>query len=965
MSFAGFAALAPWRDPEVTAIRRLPMRSWTTPDPARTVPLDGSWQFRLYDSPTALPDDVAAAGLDLADWRTIQVPGEWTLQDTGDLPHYTNVQMPFAGLPPEPPAKNPTGVYRTTFTVPRRWGAGQLVLQIGAADSVHAVFVNGRFAGYGTDNQLASEYDVTELTRRRERNELTIVVIRYSAQSFVEDQDRWWQAGLHRSVTLEHRAPVHVHEVHIAAGLAGDPNDAVGSLAISTTVAFANEEVIGPGWLVRAQLERLDGRPVGRPHTAPVPVDLAPNVFHGHVAELAWTQARIAPWTAETPNRYAVRVTLVDPAGSDTDESVITTGFRTVEIVDRELRVNGRRIMIQGVNRHDHHPDHGRALSVEEMRADLVAMKRANVNAVRTAHYPNDPHFLGLCDELGLYVVAEANIESHAFNTSLCDDPRYRATWLARGERMVRRDRNHPCAIFWSLGNESGYGASHDALAGLIRSLDPTRPLHYEGAVLHAGWESGGLGVTDVVCPMYPELSAIERYARSNSAQRPLILCEYSHAMGNSNGSLADHWELFGRYPLLQGGFVWEWKDHALRQLLADGRTRLAYGGQFGDMPNDGNFVADGLVGADLDPHPALAELAWCHRPVAISGSLDGLVVSNRQSFRVLAGLSTEWQLLVDGEVVRKGRLHVPAVAPGTTATLPFPVAVPAGDGEATLLLRTTTRHDEAWADRGHLVAVDEVVIRKPKRGRNTARVRAAGLPAVSEVLEALPTLNLRRAPTDNDGYKVVNKNIGVGGHARARWIEAGVLDRPAEELVDHALARSERGGVLVDRHIVTVPEALADLPRVGVTFVLPASFTDLRWFGRGPHECYPDRQSSAMSATWEGGPDELPYLIPQEFGLRTDCRWFECRSPTLGLAVRVASLQPATLHCSAIHHTADDLERAHERLDLIHRDELHISIDVAHRGLGTASCGPDVLDRYRLGSGVFRFAYRIDVRPF
>ena len=371
---------------------------------------------------------------------------------------------------------------------------------------------------------------------------------------------------------------------------------------------------------MRTWLERLDGRRIGRAAVDVVPDQHdRPYVFQGHRVTASWADLRVDAWSAESPTRYRVGVELVAPDGEFADSTSQLIGFRRVEVRDRQLLVNGQPIWIFGVNRHDQHPDRGKAVTVEDIRADLVAMRRHNITAIRTAHYPNDDVFFDLCDELGFYVVCEANIESHAYNRSLADDERYRATWLDRGARMVQRHRNHPSVILWSLGNESGYGANHDALAGWIRRNDPTRPLHYEDALAVEGWVDGGRRVTDVVCPMYPSIDAIREYGESGLGDRPLIMCEYSHAMGNSNGSLADYWDVITSTPGLQGGFLWEWKDHGLRQRTADGGTRLAYGGQFGESPHDGNFVADGLMSSDLDPHPAAREVMWVHRPVTVA----------------------------------------------------------------------------------------------------------------------------------------------------------------------------------------------------------------------------------------------------------------------------------------------------------------------------------------------------------
>ncbi len=954
-------SLAPWADPEVVALGRLAMH---VPLPAHgggrdRRSLNGRWSFRLFGSPDAVtPAAVRGA---YASWDAVAVPGNWTMQGVGDHPHYTNIQMPFPGPPPKLPEHNPPGVYRRTCTVPAAWRGRQVVLHVGGAESVHAVWVNGKFAGYGTDSRLASEYDITPFVTLG-RNEVAIVVVRYSAQSYVEDQDQWWHAGLHREVWMEARSAAHLADVVCAADLTADGE---GRLAVDVRVGWMGEPLAGHR--VRVSLCGPKGRRVGKSTVQPVPhrADV-PYAFTGFATHHEFTVPDALPWSAESPSRYLVEVELLAPGGTVTDATHQRIGFRHVEIRGSDLLVNGQRVWIFGVNRHDHHPDRGKAVTIDDMRADLVEMRRHNITAVRTSHYPNDPVFYDLCDELGMYVVDEANLESHGYNTSLCHDPRWRSAWLARGSRMVERDRNHPSVIMWSLGNESGYGAGHDALAGWIRHVDPSRPLHYEGAVFHAGWY-GGDDATDVVCPMYPPVVALRWYAESGKARRPLILCEYSHAMGNSNGSLADYWDVITTLPALQGGFIWEWKDHGLRQRLSDGRTRLAYGGQFGDTPNDGNFVADGLVGSEGEPHPAMREVAWVYRPVAVAaGRRNTLRISNRQAFTGLAGLRAEWQLLVDGEPLGSGELVVPDVAPLSSADSALPVAVPADVGPVQLAVRWFSRAAAPWAPAGHLVAWDQVQLRA------APRVRRAPPPRGERPRLAIePELTLWRAAIDNDGFKLqprLAEQLQVGGKALPRWLRQGIERLPADELVPHTCQRVERAHGIEFHHTVVVPAELADLPRVGVRFPVPGRFGQLRWCGRGPHENYPDRNSGAVLGVWEGEPDAPPYLVPQEFGLRTDCRWLELIDPRRGEVVRIDVLQPTArhtpvLHMSATHFTAEDLYTAADTTELRPRKELIVQLDAAHRGVGTASCGPDVLPQYVVQAGEYRFSYRVSAR--
>jgi beta-galactosidase len=971
-------AVRPWADPHVVSIGRLDMRPPTPAHasledaraggtPAWRRSLDGRWKFRLVDT----ADDVPAAAVERPptsrSWTSVAVPGNWTLQGVGDLPQYTNVQMPFPGPPPRLPDRNPTGVYRRTMQVPTRWLDRQVVLHIGGAESTHVLYVNGQFVGYGTDSRLASEYDITPFVHAG-ANDVAIVVTRWSAHSYVEDQDQWWMAGLHRTVYVEARGAVHLASLVCDAGLRGaGTSESVGTLVASATLGGLTPP--GPGWHVRFAVETLRGRRVGRARTVAVPHRFAtPYLFHGHTAGTSFELPGVEPWSAESPTRYRVTAEVIDPDGAVAEVHAQLVGFRSVEVRNRQLLVNGEPIWVFGVNRHDHHPTRGKAVTVDDMRDDLLAMRRHNITAVRCSHYPNDPAFLDLCDEIGMYVVDEANIESHAYNTSLCDDARYRSTWLSRGARMVERDRNHPSVIMWSLGNEAGYGSNHDALAGWIRRADPSRPLHYEGAVFHDGWVDGGTAASDVVCPMYPTIDAIADYGRTGLGDRPLIMCEYSHAMGNSNGSLADYWDVITTTPGLQGGFIWEWKDHGLLTRLPSGKRGFAYGGQFGDDPNDGNFVADGLMSSDLRPHPGVQEVMWVYRPVVVSLAGDRLRVANRRSFADLSDLVATWELLADGAVSSSGVLDIGAVAPGSTVEIPLPCDVPDTD-DVHLTVYWRQRRATPWAPKGHLVAWDQATLVPPesrgpedRRGGRALRggpgaARALGGPIDVE-------LTLLRAPVDNDGFKLLpdlGRRIGVGGDGLGHWIDAGIDRLPADDLVghDHQVELLD-DGTEIHTHAVVVPDALDDVARVGVRFELPAGFDRLRWFGRGPLENYPDRNRGAVLGVWESDVDEPPYLVPQEFGLRTDCRWFEFVNRATGTVVRLDVLDPTSMHVSATRFTVEDLYAAGHETDLRPRRGLVVHADVAHRGVGTGSCGPDVLDRYRIRPGTYRFAYRV-----
>jgi len=982
------AGLRFWEAPELTSLRRLPMRSPLASydsiaearrdDPESSpwrVRLDGRWRFRLLSNPSQIPPDVGDPALDDVAWDEVHVPGLWTMQGVGDHPRYTNVQMPFDGPPPKVPAHdNPTGCYRTRFTVPPSWAGRRVVLQIGAAESAVAVVVNGRLAGISKDSRLAAEFDVTDLVDPAGGpNLLACVVVKWSDASWIEDQDQWWHGGLPRSVLLRSVPPVHVADVKAIAGLADDLR--TGTLDLRVEVAAgAGDEVVPGGWTVRGYLESLEGAAATTTPSLEGPVATnAPFGFTGHVMRARTEVPAIEPWSAEAPQRYRLLVELIDPQGSVVEVVTDRIGFRRVEVGGRELRINGQPVLIRGVNRHDFQPETGRVVGDEDLRADVVLMKRFGFNAVRTSHYPNDPRFLDLCDEYGLYVIDEANIESHATMFTLCHDQRYTAAWVERGARMVQRDKNHPSVILWSLGNESGHGANQEAQAAWIRRYDPSRPLHYEGAVMF-GLDRGA-SVTDVVCPMYAPIERIVAWAESGDErpgdERPLILCEYSHAMGNSNGSLADYWEAIESHHGLQGGFIWEWWDHGLRQPWpgAPAGWRWAYGGDFGEDRHDGNFCLDGLVWPDRRPKPALWEHRQLATPVRITAATeDGLRVENTQFFRDLSWLGVTCDLLVDGEVVATHDVPLPDVPRRATERLTLPFDVPAAADS--LLFHVLVAADVPWAPAGFELAFQQVDLAPAASELPVADGPFNGWP---EGVVAPPVLSVWRAPIDNDR---VHAGLPVEGTPARRWAAWGLPALEPDAVDDDGAGRIERrypggivhrqtlaatagGGVLVEEEVV-VPEGLDDLPRVGSMLTLAPGLEGLEWFGRGPVETYPDRKLGAPVQRWTSTvTDEyVPYVYPQEHGGHEDVRWVRFVDDRTGVGVELRFGEP--LHVSASHFTAGDLAAATHDVELVPRAETTVHVDAAHRGLGTASCGPDALPRYLVGPGAYRWRWSI-----
>ncbi|RIL01405.1 MAG: beta-galactosidase [Proteobacteria bacterium] len=1035
----GFRGPRPtWQEPGVTGIGREPMHAPLVPYPDAgaalaggespwRLSLDGTWRFLLLDAPDAAPGDFAARDFDDAAWSALEVPVSWTLQGHG-APAYTNVLMPFATEPPAVPEKNPTGLFRRRFALPRAWDGRRVTLTIGSAESVVYVWVNGVAVGMGKDSRLPSEFDVTAHVAPGE-NAIALAVVQWSDATWLEDQDQWWLPGLHRSVTLTCTDRTWIADLALRAAA---PERGEGVVEAELRVGFSGAPE--PGWSADLALVDARGRTLAEARGAAVPVFRrdAPVVelvdgylFRGHVARASLAARGVAAWTHETPVLYRVVATLRDPAGAAREVVSQRIGFRTVEVRDNALLVNGQPVQIAGVNRHEWDDVRGRAVTLEGMRRDLLLMKRHHVNAIRCAHYPNDERFYDLCDELGFYVVDEANLETHARWSSLCHDARYQSAMLERGARMLLRDRNHPCIVLWSLGNESGYGPAHDAMAAWIRRADPTRPLHYEGAIgkdLHAA-----APVSDVVCPMYAAIDEIVAWSRSRKdRRRPLVLCEYSHAMGNSNGSLADYFAAFERERGLQGGFVWEWADHGIRRTSADGRVDWAYGGDFGEAVHDANFCCDGLVGPDRTPHPALEELRTLAQPVRVSArdARSGRVeIENRRWFTDLSDLAARFAVEVDGKPVQRGALALPAIAPRSHASVRVPLVRPALEPGQTcvLTLRFTSKRATAWAPAGAEVAWAQLPLRFGELAarRPVAAKAARGAPVSVDVgahaielvgddfalvvdrdaaaiasfawrgaaiFERGPVATVWRAPTDNDGLRqgwmrdvqgVLRewRRLGLDRlerralRTRARALRDGgallALETewlgadPGQRLRHRQDVTVDPAGALRFTDVFEIPAAWSDVPRVGVVLALPAAFERLAWLGLGPHETYPDRRASGRFGRFASSvtAQYVPYVAPQEHGHHLGTRWLSLVAEG-GPAVLVTAARPFGF--SASHFRAEDLTAALHQSELSPRDETVLHLDAAHRGLGTASCGPDVLPRYRVKPGRHRLAWSL-----
>ncbi len=937
----------------------LPPRAWFVSDAPR-VSLDGTWRFRLSPDATTPESSVAPVDVDDSGWDEIAVPGHWQLQGDGRYgrPAYLNVSYPFPVDPPHVPTENPTGDHRLVFDGPADWPSGAAVLRFDGVDSCIRVWLNGTELGWATGSRLPSEFDVSAVLRPGERNVLAVRVHQWSAASYLEDQDMWWLSGIFRSVTLLCLPDGGVRDFTVRAGYSA----AQGSGELLVECAAPGARVVVP--------ELGVDKPVGQLVRLP----------------------RVEPWSAEVPRLYDGELVTA------TERVPLRIGFRTVSVEDGVLRVNGRRLLLSGVNRHEFSPDTGRTVGEDLMRLDLELMKQNNINAVRTSHYPPHPRFLELCDEYGLYVVDECDLETHGFEQvgwrgNPTDDPAWADALVDRMRRTVHRDRNRPSVVMWSLGNESGTGRNLALMAAEARRLDPTRPLHYEG-----DWASPDVDVYSRMYADHAETEAIGRReevpladAALDARRRamPFVLCEYGHAMGTGPGGLREYQDLFESYQRCQGGFIWEWIDHGLRTRTAEGVEYFGYGGDFGEVLHDGPFVADGMLFADRRPSPGLAQYKKVIEPVRIDGDAAGstLRVSNRHLFRDTAHLRFLWTLDVEGVAVAEGELDVAPVPAGSEATLPLPQLPPFGAGETWLTVRAVLAAEEAWAPTGHEVAWGQVRLHEvavpavvpppdthPHVEADGFTLGPARFSALGQLVElgglALvpPRLDVWRAPTDND-------RAYHGKSMEALWRAAGlhrVQHRVDDvEVVESALvvrgrvapAATDRGlrveyrwslvegdGVLL--RLTVEPEGPWDmpLPRLGLRLGVPATLDSVEWFGAGPGESYSDLRDAARVGRFALGVDAMqaPNARPQENGNRADVRWALLTSSGDGSGLRVEGVP--TFELSARRWTTEALDAAEHPFELAADPEhVWVNLDLGQNGIGTASCGPGVLPVHRL----------------
>ena len=939
--------------------------------------LNGNWKFYWAKNPDERPVKFYEENYDVSQWAEIPVPSNWQLYGY-DYPIYTNIIYPWTGYEqPRPPFAptiyNPVGSYRRTFILPESWTGREIFISFQGVESAFYIWINGKSVGYSEDSRTPAEFDITSYVRPGE-NTVSVEVYRWSDGSWLEDQDAIRLSGIYRDVYLFSTPKVHIRDFKVITDLDSEYKD--GELYVRVNMKNYESDSQA-NYKVEAILYNAEAKTV---FEEPIVMDINFGNEKEVIAEKKRAVANPLKWSAEYPNLYTLVLTLKDQTGKPIEFESCRVGFRKFEIKDRQMKINGKPIMFKGVNRHELDPETGKVMSKERMLQDIKLMKQFNINAVRTSHYPNHPLWYDLCDEYGIYVIDETNLESHgAIWEGVPDsDPRWTDACIDRLRNIVERDKNHPCILIWSLGNEAGKGDNFKKMADWVHRNDPTRPVHYEGYN----------DVADIESHMYAKVESVEEYGKSGNP-KPYILCEYAHAMGNSVGNLFKYWNVIEKYPNLQGGFIWDWVDQSLKWPIPNrqGEYFFAYGGDWGDVPNDGVFCADGLVFPDRTVQPELWEVKKVYQNIGIEevNLIQGKVrIKNKYLFTNLNTFRCTWQLVKDGKVLQGGEITDLDIPPleSKIITIPFVKPTTKPSAEYWLNISFTLKENTLWASKGHKVAKQQFEVPfetpepevidiskmpeiKVEESSNKVEVKGKNFSIIfdkikgtiasykynnKELIKDGPIPNFWRASVDNDR--------GNGMPVRLQtWHDAGknrritkvttemIKDNAIKIEVDIVIPTTNEsnyksiytifgtGDVVVENTIIPGKD-LTEIPEIGMMMQLPEEFENIVWYGRGPQENYWDRNTGADIGVYRSTVDEqfVPYLKPSETGNKTDVRWVTLTNDE-GLGLMAIGMP--LFEVNALHYTPEDLESVGHPYELNKRKEVILRLNYKQMGIG------------------------------
>lgn len=1005
-----------WENQSVLQINREPARASFVPfadkEGDRSMSLDGEWKFNWTTMPDKQPSDFYQTDFDDSHWKLFKVPADWEMNGYG-TPVYCSSGYIFKINPPEvmtePNRKyttyverNPTGCYRRTFTLPESWSGREVYIRFGAVSGAFYLWINGRQVGYSQGSMEPAEFRITKYLRQGE-NIIALKVLKFCDGSYLEDQDMWRLAGIHRGIMLYATPKIRIADFGVRTLLDKDGRDA--TLVIDPRVSVV-EGMRGEGCHLEAQLYDANGQAVldsvlrqdvssilNLDHQAAIMN--ARNPQRGEPA-WGWMSARILnpeKWSAETPYLYRLRLQLVDSLGHVLENVVSNVGFRSLEIKDGMFLVNGRQVRLRGVNRHEMDPLTGKVMSDERMEQDIRLMKQANINAVRTCHYPNDERWYELCDKYGIYVMDEADIEEHGLRGTLANDPSWTAAFLDRAQRLVIRDRNHPSVVFWSLGNEAGYGVNFAAESAWIRQYDSTRLIHYEGA---QGVDDKDPNTVDVISRFYPrtqdeylnpakngsdeerpENARWERLlsiANKKNDDRPVLTSEYAHAMGNALGNFCEYWDEIYSNPRMLGGFIWEWADEGIFKQREDGKRMVAYGGDFNDYPNLKAFCVKGIVSSDRTPTPKFFEVKNVYAPVAIRNCIStpraSLQLIKRDAFVHLNDFRYLWNVTSNGKIMKKGEFK--NIVDNDTSYINIPKIDFPEKEDVRLNVSVTLRQDKPWADAGYEVISAQMVLNdKLSSAFESAPRHKDGKADINQAKAFFEMVrpHFFRAPTDNDK--------GFGNWLAKDWTN-NRLDNPSDSILEPLRCNMQNDGSIlvtttheyrylkgsiitqyrytmfadgsIDFMATYTPKGtLPYLPCVGNTFVLPKDLNNLSWYGYGPYDSYPDRLEACRIGRWNSTVDAqyVHYPRPQDSGNHEQTAEVSLKdNKNRGWKI---TNRDVPFSFSVLPYSVKQLQNTAHDCDLHAEDNIYLNIDAAVLGLGNSSCGPGVLKKYSI----------------
>ncbi len=1034
-----------WENPLKISENKLPGRatsfSYSSVDDALAgnreqsafISLNGQWNFYFSPVPDARPVDFYHSEYDYSQWDNIEIPSCWEMKGYG-VPIYTNITYPFSIDPPYIDRDNPVGSYIKEFSIPAEWMEKQIILHFGGVSSAFYLWINGEKVGYSQDSRLPAEFDISDYVYEGS-NKLAVEVYRWSDGSYLEDQDHWRMSGIHREVFLMAQPKVAINDFFVRTRF----NTSYSNAKLQVRPRLENIEGNDlSDYTLACQLYDAKGSAVLKQPLAigadAIENEVYPqrdNVYFGIMETEIYKPFK---WSAEKPYLYTLVLSLMDENGDLVEARSSKIGFRDIRInQDGELLINGKSVKLMGVNRHDHSAISGKTVSREEMRKDVELMKQYNINAVRTSHYPNDPFFYDLCDTYGIYVIDEANIETHEVRGLLTNDPSWQYAFTDRVIRMVERDKNHPGIISWSLGNESGCGPNHAAAAGWIRDYDPTRFIHYEGAqgvaehpeyvplsseLYYENDSKNAANPTDpayvdVLSRMYPTIEQLQAMARSPYIKRPVVMCEYAHAMGNSLGNMKEYWDLIYAHKKLIGGFIWDYIDQGILQTDEQGVKYFAYGGDFGDTPNDNNFCINGIITSDRKPKPAIEECKYIFQPVVIEDfdvSKGEVLLSNRFNFTNISEYELRWEVVADGNKLEGGVLPEVDLIPGEHKLISVPFTTPKikKGSECWLRLSMHSTQDNLWSKKGFEIAWQQ--FRLPYGERIVSINYAETAPTVTDsekdvrisgkkfealfnketgllsaysykgntiVTHAL-TPNFWRPQTDNDerGWKT-SELLSFWENLSDRLEVKSFVQEEKEglqtievtmEIVDSLSLKiqylvSAVGEIQVNYEL-RIGEEVPEPLRVGMTMGINKDLRQMSFYGKGPFENYSDRNQAAEIGVYSGTVQDFlhDYVQPQEYGNRTEVRWLKLESGKVP-GIMFEGVQP--LSTSVWPWNSEKLDIARHTNELVPDDYLTVNIDGIQAGIGGTdswSIHARPIDKYRLLNK--HYTYSFIIRP-